>query len=146
DENEGLAVGGTNANLSATSNRAVVLRTTDGGETWVRQFVSTGFGSEWGWKITFPTRQVGYVSVEYRTARSSGKVLKTIDGGLTWAEVEIPAGDPYRGLQGVGFLTEDLGWASGRGEASLTVDGGEHWQPFSSLDGRVNRFRFFGDS
>src|SRR5690606_11475737 len=33
DENEGLAVGGTNANLSATSNRAVVLRTTDGGET-----------------------------------------------------------------------------------------------------------------
>lgn len=145
-ENEGLAVGGTNSDLSNPDNRAVVLRTTDGGETWTRQFVSSGPASEWGWKITFPTPQVGYVSVEYRSVRSIGKVLKTVDGGVTWEETLIPSNDPYRGLQGVGFLTEDLGWASGRGEASLTVDGGQHWQTYSGLDGRVNRFRFFGDS
>ena len=146
DENEGFAVGGTTADLGSSSNRAVVLHTSDGGQTWTRRHVSSGPTSEWGWKISFPSRLVGYVSIEYRNPRDAAKVLKTVDGGLTWGEVDIPGNDPYRGLQGVGFLTEELGWVGGRGEVSQTVDGGSMWQSYSNVDGRVNRFRVLVDS
>ncbi len=143
DAQHGIAVGGTNATSSGS--RAVVLGTDDGGATWTRRFVSSGAGTqaEWGWKITFPTPLVGYVSVEYNGSTPTGKVLKTEDGGLTWAELAVPGGGS---MQGIGFWSADVGWTSGRGTVMRTVDGGATWAPSTELDGQVNRFEFFGDS
>lgn len=137
DEQRGIAVGGTEGATPAS--RAVVLMTEDGGETWTVRHTSTGTG-EWSWKITFPTPTTGYVSVE--GAAFPAKVLKTTDAGLTWTELAIPNSND---LQGLGFITEDLGWASGRGVSSVTTDGGETWEQID-LDGSINRFEFFGDS
>ncbi|HLT46751.1 MAG TPA: T9SS type A sorting domain-containing protein [Rubricoccaceae bacterium] len=143
DAQRGLAVGGTDA--LGFGGRAVVLGTEDGGATWERRFVSSGDGtsSEWGWKISFPTPEIGYVSVEFDSGGPAGKVLKTTDGGQTWTEIAVPNGDS---MQGVGFITPDLGWTSGRGSVTETHDGGSTWALTGELDGSVNRFEFFGDT
>lgn len=156
NELEGYATGGTNGLGSGT---AVILRTLDGGVTWERVFVSSltdGAQAEWGWKISFPTEDVGYVSVEYNGLSSpTGKVLKTEDGGATWREVYIPGSTANAGMQGIGFISPDVGWVSGRGVTSVTVDGGDTWTQLGSynpgtgngqLDGAMNRFFVVNDT
>jgi photosystem II stability/assembly factor-like uncharacterized protein len=137
DEQRGIAVGGTAG--AGSNSRAVVLLTEDGGETWTVRHTSADTG-EWSWKITFPTPTTGYVSVEGNGFPA--KILKTTNAGLTWSEQLIPQ-SPH--LQGLGFITEEIGWASGRGLTSVTTDGGQRWEPLT-LDGSINRFEFFGDT
>jgi photosystem II stability/assembly factor-like uncharacterized protein len=140
DELHGFVVGGTAEN--AVDSRAVVLRTLDGGATWEKMYESQNPG-EWGWKISFPTNSVGYVSVE-RFPIGAARVLKTGDGGNSWSESVIAGSRP---LQGIGFVTKWQGWASGRGTTSHTLDGGLTWQAETSiLDPVINRFRMFGDT
>lgn len=143
DPMNGIIVGGSTG--LASGGQAVILGTTDGGETWTERGRSSGGtgGAEWAWKISFPSEMVGYVSVEYLNSADDGKVLKTTDGGLTWTELSVPGGGS---MQGVGFVTEDIGWTSGRGTDMVTTDGGRTWMATSGLDGRVNRFEFFGDT
>ena len=151
NEDVGIAVGGTGSSFDGN---AIILRTTNRGASWTEVFQSTrapGVMGEWGWKISFPTELTGYVSVEYNNAPpgQSAKVLKTLDGGLTWTELLIPGSTESSGLQGIGFLTADTGWATGRGTTSMTTDGGLTWtqipgfdedsNPNGGLDGRTNR-------
>ena len=137
NEQRGIAVGGTDG--PSSNSRAVVLLTEDGGQTWSNRHTSADTG-EWSWKITFPTPETGYVSVEGNGFPA--KVLKTTDAGLTWTELLIPGSAD---LQGLGFITEDIGWSSGRGVTSVTTDGGATWEQIG-LDGDINRFEFFGDT
>ena len=140
DENNGMIVGGTDVDLSIAN--AVILVTSDGGDTWEQRYTTSGNLGEWGWKIAFPTPTTGYVTVERRVEEGGAKVLKTTDGGATWEEFII---ENSKYLQGVGFATEDLGWVSGGGTASMTETGGKTWRQID-FDGRINRFRMFGDS
>ena len=156
NEMEGYATGGTNGLSSGT---AVVLRTMDGGDTWERIFASDltdGAQAEWGWKISFPTDDVGYISVEYNSSGApTAKVLKTVDGGATWEEVYIEGSNSSAGLQGIGFISPTTGWASGRGVTSVTTDGGNNWIQLGhynpgtgngQLDGAMNRFFVVNDT
>jgi photosystem II stability/assembly factor-like uncharacterized protein len=130
---EGFVVGSVGA--FPTSNRSVVLHTTDGGATWQQRFVGTRLG-EWCWKISFPTPAVGYVSLE----RFAGPMflLKTVDGGLTWTELPFPDYNE----QGVGFATPDVGWIGGADNPTMgTTDGGSTWTPTPWGD-YLNRFQF----
>lgn len=151
NEEVGFAVGGTGDNLNGN---AIILRTTNRGASWTEVYQSTRSPEvlgEWGWKISFPTELVGYVSVEYNNAPvgQEAKVLKTIDGGLTWTALSIEGSIESAGLQGIGFLTADTGWATGRGTTSMTTDGGLTWaqipgfevdsNPEGGLDGSTNR-------
>ena len=144
DEMRGIAVGGTQG--AWTDSQSIVVMTEDGGETWTRRYTSETFG-EWGWKISFPTPTTGYVSIEHPYTRAPGpaKLLKTVDGGMSWTELSIPGSTEPEGLQGTGFITENVGWASGRGTTSVTTDGGQTWDQLD-LDGQINRFEFFGDT
>ncbi|MEM1095346.1 MAG: YCF48-related protein [Bacteroidota bacterium] len=164
DAQHGIIVGGGDGDLYRRG-RAVVLRTTNGGETWERVFTSSDVG-EWAWKISFPAPDTGYVSVEQGddlARRRIGKVLKTTDGGQSWTEQAVPGALP---LQGIGFIDANTGWVSGRGTDHVTTDGGETWMRGTALlprpegyvitspdwreqaqtDGWVNHFRFLGDS
>lgn len=133
----GIAVGSVGA--FPNSNVAVVMRTTDGGANWERRFLGTRLG-EWGWKITFPTPAIGYVSLE----RNAGPMffLKTVDGGLTWTEHAFPNYNE----QGIGFVTPTVGWVGGAGNPTLgTTDGGQTWSP-TPWGVYINRFQFLGSA
>lgn len=168
NEDVGFATGGTSEQLTG---EAVVLRTEDGGTTWTSVYESTresGIVGEWGWKISFPTPMVGYISVEYATNYDSrpAKVLKTVDGGLTWSPLDVTGSVSRAGLQGIGFISADRGWASGRGVTSFTEDGGASWtqlldwspepvedvngtlvsSPEGQLDGSINRILVVSDT
>lgn len=146
DAQHGLAIGGTGP---YDDSRARIIGTDDGGQTWTARH-TVADPKTVGWKFTFPTRLVGYASVErLGGAATDALVLKTVDGGQTWAEIRVP---DNASLQGIGFATPELGWVSGRGRTSVTTDGGRTWAPVTptsaggQLDGDINRFRFYGDS
>lgn len=138
----GYAVGLTNSNPDTSS--GVVLVTSDGGETWQKRFTTSRKG-EWFWKISFPTRDVGYVSLQRNKAGPQINFVKTTDGGLTWEEKLFS--NSYYFVQGIGFLTEDLGWIGGNSRSPVmeTSDGGETWHSLTIMP-RLNRFRFLGDT
>ncbi len=93
----------------------LVLKTTDGGETWDTLAVT-------GRAVQFPVdAQTGYLV-------GGERILKTTDGGETWVRRE--SGLPtYRSLVDVDFPTgNDTGWVSGeRGLIAMTTDGGMSW-------------------
>ncbi|MGH2568554.1 MAG: T9SS type A sorting domain-containing protein, partial [Bacteroidota bacterium] len=133
----GIAVGLTN--VDHDSSNGVVLYTTNGGITWEKKF-QTSRVREWCWKISFPSRNVGYVSLQ-RNSQSQNHFLKTTDGGTTWSEKVFPVN--YF-IQGIGFANDTLGWIGGLGVGPIyeTKNGGESWSSIG-LGARINRFRFF---
>ncbi|MGQ0722114.1 MAG: FlgD immunoglobulin-like domain containing protein [Candidatus Eiseniibacteriota bacterium] len=118
--------------------RAVVLSTTDAGETWQQEVVSQR-GRRWGWKISFPTPAVGYVSVENFSGPIS--LFKTTDGGESWREVAplvLGALHP----QGIGFVSETRGWWGGGIVTVSSTDGGVFWAADGSMPATLlNRVR-----
>lgn len=158
DESNGIVIGGSD---QLTNSEAIVLQTSDGGVTWQNVYTSTrasSIGGEWGWKISFPSSDTGYVSVEYLSNPDShdAKILKTTDGGATWTDLAINGSKDNFGLQGIGFVDNNIGWAGGRGTTSMTSDGGLSWiqlepyEPLGSgngqLDPRLNRIFVLSDS
>jgi photosystem II stability/assembly factor-like uncharacterized protein len=138
----GFAVGLTNRTHDNSS--GVVLSTTDGGATWETRFITKRTG-EWCWKISFPSRRTGYASLQ-RNSLTPIYFLKTSDGGNTWEEKLFS--NAYYFVQGIGFLTEKLGWIGGSSSSSSgveTTDGGDTWHP-AGFGSRLNRFRFVNDT
>ena len=134
----GLIIGGTSTDIRRS--HSVVLTTEDGGRSWREAFRSRD-ATELAWKIDFPSARVGYISV--LAYDSTSTFLKSLDGGGSWAEHRFISG-PYQ-AKGVGFLSETTGWMAGERPgtpAYRTVDGGQTWQPDSTLGPLVNRFRF----
>lgn len=138
DADEGFVVGGVGDDLF--TGKPVILRTLDGGQTWTRHYIGTVEGA-WGWKISFPTPSVGYVSVE--RIQGPHYFLKTVDGGETWTEMPFVGGARS---QGIGFVTEKIGWIGGPAAVNptyVTFDGGVNWA-VSNFGVELNRFQFFG--
>jgi photosystem II stability/assembly factor-like uncharacterized protein len=137
----GFVVGGSPQGVFPSTIRAVVLFTGDGGRTWQNRFTTSRPG-EWGWKISFPSRRKGYVSIERFGAPTY--CLKTADGGLTWQEVFVQ--NLTLDVQGIGFATENKGWvAARRTEIFETSNGGITWQ-LITFGESINRFRMLSDT
>lgn len=142
-EGTGFVIGRTNGNRSA-----VILYTSNSGATWSTSHTSAR-DSSLGWKISFPTPQVGYVSVFCYNSNESPYFLKTTDGGATWMEKDISIARDYYYEEGIGFVNENTGWVGGESDTTyMTTDGGETW--FGSNLGigcqTINRIRFYGDT
>jgi hypothetical protein len=87
---------------------------------------------------------VGYVSIEDFSLKAPVYFLKSTDGGFSW-EPKVFL-NTWRDEQGIGFVTENLGWIGGfGGETYETTDGGTTWT-VGGPGMYVNRFRFLGDS
>jgi len=73
----------TNTGLKAVS---VLMKTTDGGGTWIRLPLDSSFDL---FKIDFPTPIVGYYMAYASNAGAStpARLAKTIDGGMTWKTI-----------------------------------------------------------
>lgn len=137
----GFVIGGSREGVFPTTISAVVLFTGDGGRTWQTRFTTSRPG-EWGWKISFPSRRTGYVSIERFEAPTY--CLKTADGGVMWQDVFVQ--NLGLDVQGIGFATETKGWvAARRTEIFETSDGGATWQ-LVTFGESINRFRMLSDT
>lgn len=132
--------------------KPVVLYTADGGQTWENRVAGMedefAYG-EWGWKIHFVNDVVGYISLENFNL---GAILKTTDGGQTWARLVVNDPQHTANLEGIGFISEDVGWVGGWGSPDFkagfsggTSDGGRTWYDANEVGLFINRFRFLGD-
>jgi len=135
----GFVVGGI-GELGPNS-RGVILFTSDGGANWSLQHMTTSIG-HWCWKISFPSPNIGYVSLETFSDDITSYFLKTTDGGMNWEEKLMVGG--YR-EQGIGFATDSIGWVGGSEATYGTTDGGASWQ-LADFGENINRFRMLSDT
>ncbi|MBN2027127.1 MAG: IPT/TIG domain-containing protein [Actinobacteria bacterium] len=96
-----------------------ILRTCDGGWTWVDQWPGT----------TSVLKGVSVVDTNTAwVARGAGNVLKTTDGGITWASKFTEPYDEQRSLFDISALDIENAWVVGNeGKILRTKDGGETW-------------------
>ena len=129
-----------------------IARTTNGGTTWT-PVVTTPVSCSYFWKMSWPSTNVGYASLQQNGSYSAVVFYKTTDGGNNWVSNGIPLssiGSPASFyLQGLGFVSETEGWlggASGIAYANSfihTTDGGASWTPVGYDDTYfINRIRF----
>ncbi len=140
NKDSGFVVGGI-GNSFNTRNGAVLF-TSDGGNTWVNR-VTTPPRGQWGWKISFPDRLNGFVSLE-KINSSPVYFLKTTDGGETWTEKVFL--NIFADEEGIGFINANTGWIGGWFfNTYKTTDGGESWNmdPWSF---NLNRIRVISDT
>lgn len=125
--------------IGSFEGRARVLRTEDGGATWSIVFDGDRQG-ELPWKISFPTRKVGFIGMQNYGSEGATRILRTRDGGRSFEAMEA-LDHPYR-VKGLGFASKKVGWIAGEDQAYATRDGGRTWMPVDGLTIAVNRFRF----
>ncbi len=120
DEMNGMVIGGDDANIARS--HAVVVTTRDGGVTWQRAYTSPR-PYELAWKVSFPSRQVGYVTA--------------------WSE--LPLVDDFAVRQfGVAFADDQTGWVGTTTSGFATKDGGKSWQRVE-MGKAVNKIRIVPD-
>src|SRR6266850_3796219 len=116
----------TDANTgTATGDNGTIIRTTDGGNTWVIQSSGT----------TNTLYGVSFTDVNNGTGvGASGTILRTTDGGNTWVGQTSGTTD---GLLAVSFIDANTGTAVGEnGTIVRTTDGGNTW--VSQTSGTTN--------
>ncbi len=128
-----------------------IARTTNGGVSW-QVVASAHVTNSYFWKMSWPTTNVGYVSLQQNNSYSSFVFYKTTDGGQTWVSNGIPLsaiGSPSSfELQGVGFVSTNEGWLGGGALSPPynfihTTDGGLTWTAMGYNNANnLNRFRF----
>jgi len=140
NKDSGFVVGGIGNSFNTRS--GAVLFTSDGGNNWVNRITTPPRG-QWGWKISFPDRLNGFVSLE-KDHSSPVYFLKTTDGGETWTEKVFL--NIFADEEGIGFINANTGWIGGWFfNTYKTTDGGESWNvdPWSF---NLNRIRVISDT
>jgi len=144
NQDSGFVVGRAGTGSSA---KGIVLFTGDGGNSWDTSYI-TANNNQWCWKITFPTKNVGYVSLE--PSMTLCYFLKTTNGGSNWEEK--PFLNSLYDEEGIGFINETTGWIGGwELNTYETTNGGNNWHSTDTTGAggyatNINRFRFFGDT
>jgi len=126
-----------------TQSNALILYTKDGGKTWSKVYQSER-PFETTWKVSFPTRNVGYVSIQsYNpdTTVKQQRVAKTTDGGKTWQEINV-CEDAQARQFGIGFIDENHGYLGTYRTGYVTKDGGKTWNK-TNLGIACNKIRFY---
>ncbi|MDR3667561.1 MAG: YCF48-related protein [Ignavibacteriaceae bacterium] len=122
---------------------AVIHRTTDGGQTWTKNVLTTTLGDV-GFQIQFVDELNGRVLI-FNFLTGAAQFLKTTDGGVSWT--------PFNGAGIFYFVDVNNGWSySGSGAQGAnppyniyhTTNGGTNWnKQFSdSLLGTYNTIQF----
>ena len=101
----------------AAGTKGMILRTVDGGETWIQQQSGTEKNL---FSICFADDRNGWAVGEF------GTVVHTADGGETW-EPQLKGVD--KELNSVCFVDSSHGWVVGEfGTILYTTNGGEQWE------------------
>lgn len=143
NKKEGFVCAATNEDI--TQSNALILKTSDGGATWEKVFQSTR-PFETTWKVSFPTKNVGYVTIQSYNPDPNVKqqrIAKTIDGGKTWTEINLTEDATAREF-GIGFIDEIHGFVGTMNSGFETKDGGQTWQKID-LGRACNKIRIYKD-
>jgi photosystem II stability/assembly factor-like uncharacterized protein len=138
---EGIACAATDENITAS--HALILLTKDGGKSWSHVYESSR-PFETTWKTSFPTRNIGYVTIQSYNPDTNVKqqrIAKTTDGGNTWIEMNLTEDAQAREF-GVGFITNDHGYVGTMNSGYETKDGGITWTKVN-LGRAANKIRFY---
>ena len=132
DSNNGIVVG-SSRNSEVNDNEILILRTTNGGNTWAKQFTEIKGLGQWLTSACFPTANNGFVvGGGFPLGGNRGPIiLRTTDGGNNWfSQIK----DVHHDLYGISFANENIGTAVGKyGTIVRTTDGGNNW--ISQLSG-----------
>jgi photosystem II stability/assembly factor-like uncharacterized protein len=126
DKNNGFVCAATSEDISQSN--ALILKTSDGGVTWQKVYQSNR-PFETTWKVSFPTKDVGYVTIQSYNPDPNVKqqrVAKTTDGGKTWNEINLIEDAGAREF-GIGFIDENHGFVGTMSSGFETKDGGKTW-------------------
>ncbi len=139
NRNEGFIAAA--SHVDPTQSNALILSTVDGGKTWRNSWQSTK-KFELTWKMSFPSRDVGYVTIQSYNPDplvNDRFVAKTSDGGKTWSELPLVS-DPKVREFGIAFLDAKTGWVGAVPNGFQTTDGGSSWQAVE-MGNAVNKIR-----
>lgn len=137
DAQNGLVCAASSSDTAQAS--AMILRTSDGGATWTEAYRSAR-PFENCWKMSFPSRRVGYATVQnYEEGSTRRVVIKTDDGGASWRELPLVDDARVRAF-GIGFVDENRGWVGTSTTGFETRDGGATWAPVA-MGQAVNKIR-----
>ena len=104
------------ATAVAVGELGTIIRTTDGGENWMRQWVGSG---AWLSSVWFSSAKIG------TAVGGNGTILRTTDGGMSWTS---QTGITDVSLQDVHFSDPLTGTIVGDRRTILrTADGGATW-------------------
>jgi photosystem II stability/assembly factor-like uncharacterized protein len=115
--------------IEMEKSHACILHTTNGGNTWEKVF-ETNRPYEISWKLFFPTRKVGYATIQSYNPDSivtTQHFIKTTNGGKNWKEYKLCKEYKARSF-GVGFLDEKTGFIGTRTGGYQTKNGGKTWE------------------
>jgi len=152
----GMDTNAYNTVCTTPSYHGAIARTTNGGLSW-QVVASTPVNCSYFWKMSWPSANTGYATLQQNGTNSTIIFYKTTDGGATWSSNGIPhttigvsAAQTWF-LQGVGFVSVSEGWMGGSVSTALTfnqcfihtTDGGLTWNPVGYDNTRgMNRIRF----
>ena len=158
DTTNGFVVGmDTNAynSCAAPYYHGAIARTTNGGLSW-SVVANSGVNCSYFWKMSWPTPDIGYTSLQQNGTATSLIFFKTINGGVSWTSNAIPYSQigisSFTLLQGIGFISANEGWVGGPSSTGVafantflhTTNGGATWSPSGYDDTHsINRIRFY---
>jgi len=119
-------------------NLSVILKTTNGGDSWNIQVYDTGYYALPYHSVFFVNPNIGYV---LGTFWWGSVIRKTTDGGNNWTEGATHPDQPW--LISVFFLNADTGFAVGYGIYRTTNGGTDWWAQESSSFGYPMQSVFF---
>ncbi|MGN6152178.1 MAG: WD40/YVTN/BNR-like repeat-containing protein [Lysobacteraceae bacterium] len=143
DAMNGIVFGASDADVEKSHAR--ILRTDDGGKSWKIAYESKR-PFEITWKGSFPTRQVGYATIQTYDpdpAHAQRYVAKTTDGGKSWHEIPLDKDAAAREF-GIGFRDARTGWVGTMNTGYQTTDGGKTWRKVE-MGRAVNKIRIVPD-
>jgi hypothetical protein len=151
DTNTGWVVGMDTNTYASGVYHGRISKTTDGGQTWTPQ-VTTSVQACYFWKMTWPSSNIGYCSLQQNGSYNTVIYYKTIDGGNSWQSNGVSLttlGSSSFYLQAIGFVSTNEGWMGGASGIPIeqtfihTTDGGATWSPVGyNITSFMNRIRF----
>jgi photosystem II stability/assembly factor-like uncharacterized protein/dienelactone hydrolase len=144
DKNNGIVCAASDEDMEKSN--ALILKTSDGGKSWKKVYQSNR-PFEGTWKASFPTKEVGYVTIQSYNPNPNVKqqrIAKTTDGGETWQEINLVADAGAREF-GIGFIDENHGFVGTMNTGYETKDGGKTWTTVN-LGMACNKIRIYKDA
>lgn len=124
-----------------SGNDITVLKTTDGGNTWIRPLSFPISKSGCWFPLFMVNKDIGYTT-------GLSNIVKTTNGGETWYNPD--SNKSISNSQALYFLNEKVGFSGGNDGFSIykTTDGGVNWNPYSiwPVNSVFQDFLFINDS